>query len=56
MTNVPQKRNSDEIASAIKIDGVAIRGHLDELVRSTELIHVQDLTVVSWRPKPGRFH
>lgn len=35
MTNVPEERTSEEIQSAIKIDGEAVRGHLDELVRST---------------------
>ena len=35
MTNVPEERTSEEIQSAIKIDGDAVRGHLDELVRST---------------------
>lgn len=35
MTNVPEERTSEEIQSAIKIDGEAVRGHIDELVRST---------------------
>ena len=35
MTNVPEERTGEEIQSAIKIDGDAVRGHLDELVRST---------------------
>ncbi|TWT30578.1 IS256 family transposase [Blastopirellula retiformator] len=35
MTNVPEERTSEEIRDAIKIDGDAVRGHLDELVRST---------------------
>ena len=35
MTNVPEDRVGEEIRDAIKIDGDAVRGHLDELVRST---------------------
>lgn len=35
MSNVPDDANSEEIRDAIKIDGDAVRGHLDELVRST---------------------
>ncbi len=35
MTNVSEEQSSEEIHSAIKIDGDAVRGHLDELVRST---------------------
>ena len=35
MSNVPDVANSEEIRDAIKIDGDAVRGHLDELVRST---------------------
>jgi transposase-like protein len=35
MTNIPDDRIGEEILSAIKIDGDAVRGHLDELVRST---------------------
>lgn len=35
MSNVADERTSEEIQSAIKIDGDAVRGHLDELVRST---------------------
>ena len=35
MTNVPEDRVVEEIREAIKIDGDAVRGHLDELVRST---------------------
>lgn len=35
MSNVPDDKVSEEIRSAIKIDGDAVRGHLDELVRST---------------------
>jgi transposase-like protein len=35
MSNVPDEKVSEEIRSAIKIDGDAVRGHLDELVRST---------------------
>jgi len=35
MTNVPEDRVGEEILDAIKIDGDAVRGHLDELVRST---------------------
>ena len=35
MSNVPDEANSEEIRDAIKIDGDAVRGHLDELVRST---------------------
>nr|WP_233200375.1 transposase [Blastopirellula marina] len=35
MTNVPEERLGEEIRDAIKIDGEAVRGHLDELVRST---------------------
>ena len=32
MTNVPEDRIVEEIRDAIKIDGDAVRGHLDELV------------------------
>ena len=35
MTNVPEDRVGKEIRDAIKVDGEAVRGHLDELVRST---------------------
>ena len=35
MTNVSEERTSGDIQSAFKIDGDAVRGHLDELVRST---------------------
>ncbi|WP_050769450.1 IS256 family transposase [Blastopirellula marina] len=35
MTNLPEDRTGEEIRDAIKIDGEAVRGHLDELVRST---------------------
>lgn len=35
MSNVADERTSEDIQSAIKIDGDAVRGHLDELVRST---------------------
>ena len=35
MTNVSEERTSEDIQSAIKIDGDTVRGHLDELVRST---------------------
>lgn len=35
MTNVPEDRIGEEIRDAIKIDGEAVRGHLDELVRAT---------------------
>lgn len=35
MTNVPENSVGEEIRDAIKIDGEAVRGHLDELVRST---------------------
>lgn len=35
MTNVPEDCVGKEIRDAIKIDGDAVRGHLDELVRST---------------------
>jgi len=35
MTNVPEDHVGEEIRDAIKIDGEAVRGHLDELVRST---------------------
>lgn len=35
MSNVPNEASGEEIRSAIKIDGDAVRGHLDELVRST---------------------
>ncbi len=35
MSNVLDERTSKDIQSAIKIDGDAVRGHLDELVRST---------------------
>ena len=35
MTNVSEELTSEDIQSAIKIDGDAVRGHLDELVRST---------------------
>ena len=35
MTNVPDDHVGEEIRDAIKIDGEAVRGHLDELVRST---------------------
>jgi len=35
VTNVPEESISEEIQDAIKIDGKAVRGHLDELVRST---------------------
>lgn len=35
MSNVPDELTSEEIRNAIKIDGDAVRGHLDELVRST---------------------
>jgi transposase-like protein len=35
VTNVSEERTSEDIQSAFKIDGDAVRGHLDELVRST---------------------
>ena len=35
MPNVPEEPISEEIQNAIKVDGEAVRGHLDELVRST---------------------
>lgn len=35
MSNVSDERTSEDIQSVIKIDGDAVRGHLDELVRST---------------------
>jgi len=35
MTNVPEDLVGEGICDAIKIDGVAVRGHLHELVRST---------------------
>ena len=35
MSNVPEEGTSEEIRDAIKIDGEAVRGHLDALVRST---------------------
>ena len=35
MTNVPEDLVGEEIRDAIKIDGDVVRGHLDELVRST---------------------
>ena len=35
MPNVPEEAISEEIQNAIKVDGEAVRGHLDELVRST---------------------
>ncbi len=35
MSNVPDEKTSEEICDAIKVDGDAVRGHLDELVRST---------------------
>lgn len=35
MTNVPEEGISEELRDAIKVDGEAVRGHLDELVRST---------------------
>ncbi|MEM9646549.1 MAG: transposase [Planctomycetota bacterium] len=35
MTNVPEDSACEEIWDAIKMDGKAVRGHLDELVRST---------------------
>lgn len=35
MSNVPDEPTSEEIRDVIKIDGDAVRGHLDELVRST---------------------
>src|SRR5690554_4151323 len=35
MTNVPEDRIGEEIRDAIKIDGEAVRGHLDELVRAS---------------------
>ncbi len=35
MTNVSEERTSEDTQSAIKIDGDALRSHLDELVRST---------------------
>ena len=35
MTNVSEERTSEDIQSAFKIDGDAVRGHPDELVRST---------------------
>jgi putative transposase len=35
VTNVSEERTSGDIQSAFKIDGDAVRGHLDELVRST---------------------
>jgi len=35
MSNVPDVKTGEEIRRAIKIDGDAVRGHLDELVRST---------------------
>ena len=34
MMNVPEELTSEEIRDAIKVDGEAVRGHLDELVRS----------------------
>jgi hypothetical protein len=35
VTNVQEDRVGEEIRDAIKIDGDAVRGHLDELVRLT---------------------
>ncbi len=35
MANVAENRVNEEIREAIKIDADAVRGHLDELVRST---------------------
>ncbi len=35
MTNVPEDHVGEEIRDAIKVDGEAVRGHLDRLVRST---------------------
>ncbi|MBA2118025.1 IS256 family transposase [Bremerella alba] len=35
MTNVPEDHTSEEIRDAFQINGEAVRGHLDELVRST---------------------
>lgn len=35
MTNVPEDHVSEEIRDVIQINGEAVRGHLDELVRST---------------------
>lgn len=35
MTNVPEDHASEEIRDVIQINGEAVRGHLDELVRST---------------------
>ena len=35
ITNVPEDRVGEEIRDAIRIDGDAVRGQLDELVRST---------------------
>ncbi|UUO04533.1 integrase core domain-containing protein [Blastopirellula sp. J2-11] len=35
MANLPEDRTDEEIRDAIKIDGDAVRGHLDEQVRST---------------------
>ncbi len=35
MTNLAENRVNEEIREAIKIDADAVRGHLDELVRST---------------------
>ncbi|RCS55780.1 hypothetical protein DTL42_01365 [Bremerella cremea] len=35
MTNVPEDHCSEEIRDVIQVNGDAVRGHLDELVRST---------------------
>ena len=35
MTNVSEDHASEEIRDAFQINGDAVRGHLDELVRST---------------------
>lgn len=35
MTNVPEDHSGEEIRDAFQINGDAVRGHLDELVRST---------------------
>ena len=35
MTNVPEDHASEEIRDVIQVNGEAVRGHLDELVRST---------------------
>ena len=43
MSNVPEEPTSEEIRDVIKIDGDAVRGHFDGLVRSTVEETLNDL-------------